>query len=85
MIVLGILAVALVVFGIVGLMLCVAARIGDDLAEHAHRDEHIASASLYSTSRRDVLAVPADPRVVIYMHGGLSADDAVARTLEGQR
>lgn len=75
-IILGAIGLVLVLVCLVALALCVAASIGDDLAEHAHRGEHICSAPLYSTADRG-----ADPRVVRLMHTGMHADEAVRRAM----
>lgn len=75
--ILGLVGLVLVPCCLLALALCVAARIGDDLAEHAHRDEHITSASLYPTSERDVKAT-----IVDFMHLGLAPSDAAARAFD---
>lgn len=76
-IILGAAGVAVIPVCLIAAALCVAARIGDDLAEHAHRDEAISQIELYPTEQRDVRA-----SVITYMRAGLTADDAVARTQE---
>jgi hypothetical protein len=62
MIILGAVIIIVVAACLIGLILCAAARIGDDILEHAHRDEAVSSARLYPTTGRDVHATITGPR-----------------------